>query len=268
LLLPHGYEGQGPEHSSARLERFLQLCAEGNLIVANPTTSAQYFHLLRQQATRLGSDRRPLVVMTPKSLLRHPAAASSLDQLAHGAFKPVLDDPLRASGDHVTRLVLCSGKIGVELDSSPRRNEADSVAVARLELLAPFPAEALARVLARYPRLEEILWVQEEPQNMGAWSYVEPRIRDLLLTKDRPLPVRYVGRPERASPAEGSHERHVAEQARIVQTALTESPVLVSTNGRGRSRAVSSNGTARNGADQKAAKAGGTTKSGRRTTES
>jgi 2-oxoglutarate dehydrogenase E1 component len=164
--------------------------------------------------------------------------------------------------------VLCSGKIGVDLDSSPRRNEADSVAVARLERLAPFPAEELARVLARYPKLEEIVWVQEEPRNMGAWSYVEPRIRDLLLAKDRPLPVSYVGRPERASPAEGSHERHVAEQARIVQTALTESPVLVSANGRGRGRNVSSNGAASNGAGQKAARSGGSTKSGRRTAES
>jgi 2-oxoglutarate dehydrogenase E1 component len=140
--------------------------------------------------------------------------------------------------------------------------------VARLERLAPFPAEELTRVLARYPKLEEIVWAQEEPRNMGAWGYIEPRIRDLLREKDRPLPVRYVGRPERASPAEGSHERHVAEQARIVQTALTESPVLVSANGRGRSRAASSNGAAGNGTNQKTAKASGSMKSGRRLAES
>jgi 2-oxoglutarate dehydrogenase E1 component len=256
LLLPHGYEGQGPEHSSARLERFLQLYAEGNLLVANPTTSAQYFHLLRRQAGSLAADRRPLVVMTPKSLLRNPLAASTLGQLAAGSFPPVLEDPRRAAApERVTRLVLCSGKIAVELESSPQRADAEDVAVARLELLAPFPAEALRRLLARYVNVEEIVWVQEEPRNMGAWTYVEPRLRELLATIERPMPVRYIGRPERASPAEGSPERHAAEHARIAYTAFAEAPALAPTaNGRG--RGTKTNGAARNGTRAKAARTG------------
>ena len=255
LLLPHGYEGQGPEHSSARLERFLQLYAEGSMLVANPTTSAQYFHLLRRQAKSLSSNRHPLVVMTPKSLLRHPMAASPLDQLASGWFQPVLDDPRRAERpEAVSRLVLCSGKIGVELDSSPLRDEAAAVAVARLELLAPFPVEALSALLDRYANLEEIVWTQEEPRNMGAWTFVEPRLRDLLQVKERPLPLIYAGRPERASPAEGSPERHALEQARIVHAALAEIPeAIVSANGR-RRREAKTNGVPRNGARTKAAR--------------
>jgi 2-oxoglutarate dehydrogenase E1 component len=258
LLLPHGYEGQGPEHSSARLERYLQLFAEGNMLVANPTTSAQYFHLLRWQAKALASDRSPLVVMTPKSLLRNPLAASTLDQLAEGSFQPVLDDPRRAdSRDQVARLVLCSGKVVVELESSPLRDDA-TVAVARVELLAPFPAEALRRVIEGYPHLEEIVWVQEEPRNMGAWSYMEPRLRDLLERLERPLPVLYVGRPERASPAVGSLDRHMAEQARIVEAALGGAPAVgVAANGDGRGRgqrASKSNGAGANGSRSKASR--------------
>jgi 2-oxoglutarate dehydrogenase E1 component len=245
LLLPHGYEGQGPEHSSARLERFLQLYAEGNLLVANPTTAAQYFHLLRRQAASLAAERRPLVVMTPKSLLRNPLAASTLDQLAGGSFRPVLDDTA-AAPEAITRLVLCSGKIVVELESNARRGEATHVGVARLELLAPFPAEALTAVLGRYPNLSEIVWVQEEPRNMGAWSYVEPRLRELLTALDRLLPIAYIGRPERASPAEGSPERHAAEHARIAQLAFADEPVAAGrANSRG--RAGRANGTPRNG---------------------
>jgi 2-oxoglutarate dehydrogenase E1 component len=221
LLLPHGYEGQGPEHSSGRLERFLQLSAEGNLRVANCTTAAQYFHLLRRQALLLATDRHPLVLMTPKSLLRNPLAASSLEQLATGTFQPVLDDPLRTEHPElVTRLVLCSGKIGVELDASEVRAGAESVAVARVEQLAPFQTTALRTLIEHYPNLDEIVWVQEEPKNMGAWSYMEPRLRDLLRQLERLLPVRYVGRPERASPAEGYADRHAAEQARIIAEAF------------------------------------------------
>jgi 2-oxoglutarate dehydrogenase E1 component len=255
LLLPHGYEGQGPEHSSARLERFLQLFAEGNLLVANPTTSAQYFHLLRRQAKSLASDRRPLVVMTPKSLLRNPAAASTIDQLATGSFRAVVDDARVASPDAVTRLILCSGKLAVELESSAEREHAADVAVVRLELLAPFPVDELSRVLARYPSLDEVVWAQEEPSNMGAWTYVAPRLRELLDTRERPLPLRYIGRPERASPAEGSLDRHGVEQARIVQTALTHAPVSAAENGRDRSRAATANGAARNGARAKPSRA-------------
>jgi 2-oxoglutarate dehydrogenase E1 component len=258
LLLPHGYEGQGPEHSSARLERFLQLFAEGNLLVANPTTSAQYFHLLRRQAKSLSFERRPLVVMTPKSLLRNPLAASTLEQLAESSFQPVLDDPRPAeTADSVTRLVFCSGKLGVELDSVPQREEATDVAVSRIEQLAPFPAEEITRVVARYPNLREIVWAQEEPRNMGAWTYIEPRLRELLQTpvngKERPLPVHYAGRPERASPAEGSLDRHGAEQARIIQSSLMDAPAVpVAANGRGRGERT--NGAARNGARTKAAR--------------
>jgi 2-oxoglutarate dehydrogenase E1 component len=258
LLLPHGYEGQGPEHSSARLERFLQLFAEGNMLVANPTTSAQYFHLLRRQAGSLAADRRPLVVMTPKSLLRNPMASSTLEQLATGSFQPVLDDPRRSeSGDGVTRLVLCSGKIAVELESSPLRDEADDVAVGRIELLAPFPSEALTRLLGHYPHLEEIVWVQEEPRNMGAWTYVEPRLRDLLSALERSRPIRYLGRPERASPAEGASDRHAAEHARIVRFALADAPAPV-TAGNGRRRGGKTNGAARNGTRAKAARTSAT----------
>jgi 2-oxoglutarate dehydrogenase E1 component len=245
LLLPHGYEGQGPEHSSARPERFLQLYAQGNMIVANPTSSAQYFHLLRRQARSLASDRRPLVVMTPKSLLRNPAAASTLDQLVSGTFQPVLDDPRHATEtEAVTRLVLCSGKIGVELDGSAHRQDAMDVAVARVEQLAPFPVDDVTRAMNRYPNLEEIVWAQEEPRNMGAWTYVEPRLREVLASIDRPLPIRYAGRPERASPAEGSPERHVAEQTRIIDAALMGEPASVAGNGRGRGngRAAKTNG--------------------------
>lgn len=256
LLLPHGYEGQGPEHSSGRLERFLQLFAAGNILVANPTTSAQYFHLLRLQAKSLSAERRPLVVMTPKSLLRHPMAASPLEHLAQGRFQPVLGDARRAEApEAVRRLVLCSGKLGVELDGNPLRDETPDTAVARVELLAPFPSDALTTVIDRYSRLEEIIWAQEEPRNMGAWTYIEPRLRELLNPRERPLPVRYVGRPERASPAEGSPERHAAEQARITQTALTRDLAPVAANGRRGGRETKTNGAARNGGRAKATRA-------------
>jgi 2-oxoglutarate decarboxylase len=216
LLLPHGYEGSGPEHSSARLERFLQQAAEGNVRVANCTTPAQYFHLLRRQA--LIEKRRPLVLMTPKSLLRHPAAASRLDQLASGAFQPVLDDPtLPGESDEVTRLVLCSGKVFYELVGHERRKEARHVAIGRVELLYPFAENELRGLIERYANLEAVVWAQEEPQNMGARALMSRRIEYLL-----PEGVRYeyVGRPLRASPSEGYPAAHLAEQARIVREAL------------------------------------------------
>jgi 2-oxoglutarate dehydrogenase E1 component len=242
MLLPHGYEGQGPEHSSARLERFLQLSAEDNLRVCNVTTSAQYFHLLRRQASLLGDDRHPLVLMTPKSLLRHPMAASPIADLATGTFQPVLDDALRAEGrDEVTRLVLCSGKVIVELEASDLRADSRNVAIARVEQLAPFQTTAIRTLLERYPNLTEVVWVQEEPRNMGAWSFMEPRLRDLLTQIERHLPVRYVGRPERASPAEGFADWHAAEQLRIVTEALSgaSSPEGAGANGHRKTRASS-----------------------------
>ena len=226
LLLPHGYEGGGPEHSSARLERYLQLCSGDNMRVANCTTAAQYFHLLRRQAAQLEAVPRPLVVMTPKSLLRHPRAASSLQDLTSGTFQPVLDDPRgteRRAG--VTRLVLCSGKIYVDLayGAGPQfvpRDEYVSgshVAIARVEELNPFPAREVASLLQSYPNLREVAWVQEEPRNMGAWTFLQPRLAELLSGRDCIL--RYIGRPEAASPAEGSASDHAAEQNRIVAEA-------------------------------------------------
>jgi 2-oxoglutarate dehydrogenase E1 component len=216
LLLPHGYEGQGPEHSSARLERFLQLCAEGNLRVANPTTPAQYFHLLRRQAKR--SRQRPLIVMTPKSLLRLPQAASRLDELAEGHFFPVLDDEVaRSYRDQVKRLVVCSGKVYYDLLAAAAGADRSRMALTRLEQLYSFPAEELKSMLAGYPNLTEVVWTQEEPRNMGAWNYVEPRLRAVLPPG---LPLRYVGRPDRASPAEGYPSAHALEQKRLVDEAL------------------------------------------------
>ena len=217
LLLPHGYEGQGPEHSSARLERFLQLAAEGNIRVANPTTPAQYFHLLRRQARR--SRQRPLVVMTPKSLLRHPQAASRLDELATGSWHPLLDDPWATDerAPAVTRMVLCTGKLYYELLAEAEKMGEQRPAIVRIEQLYSFPWQESRSVLARYPALRELVWVQEEPRNMGAWSYLEPKLRELL----PPAAVlHYAGRPERASPAEGYPAAHAAEQARIVAEAL------------------------------------------------
>ncbi len=217
LLLPHGYEGSGPEHSSARIERFIQLAAEGNMRLANPTTAAQYFHLLRRQA-RIAKPR-PLVVFTPKGLLRLPAASSKLADLTSGTFQFVLDDP-RAAGreEQITRLVLCSGKIYYDMDSHERREQADSVAISRVELLYPWPRDQIQTIISRYPNLREILWVQEEPKNMGAWSVMARRMPELV-----PEGVRfgYVGRPQRASPSEGYPAAHRSEQERIVLTALS-----------------------------------------------
>jgi len=231
LLLPHGYEGQGPEHSSARLERFLQLCAGRNLRVANCTTSAQYYHLLRRQAATLTSDPRPLVVMTPKSLLRHPQAGSSLDDLVDGRFEPVLDDhAARERADAVTRVVLCSGKVYVDVVAHEAYKDADSVAVVRVEELHPFPIDELQAILEGYPNLNDVIWLQEEPKNMGAWLYIAPRIRELLdsIQPDGDIPLSYAGRPERASPAEGSSDDHTEEQSRIVSAAISRQLSAVS----------------------------------------
>jgi 2-oxoglutarate dehydrogenase E1 component len=176
--------------------------AQDNIRVANCTTSAQYFHLLRRQAKLLPVDRRPLVIMTPKSLLRNPLASSPVSDLTSGTFRPVIDDAAAANRkESVTRLLLCSGKVIVDLESSAARTTADRVAVARVEQLAPFQNSALRQLIAGYPNLQEIVWVQEEPRNMGPWSYMEPRLRDLVGDQ---FSVRYVGRPERASPAVGS----------------------------------------------------------------
>ena len=214
LLLPHGYEGQGPEHSSARLERFLQLCAEDNLCVAYPSTPAQYFHILRRQARR--ARRRPLVLMQPKSLLRLGQAASRLSDIASGAFNRVIDDPGNdRKRQSVRRLAFCTGKVYYDLAA---KLPLEDVAVVRVEELYPWPHADIARVVAGYPNARDVAWVQEEPRNMGAWNYVAPRLRGSV---GNALVIRYVGRIARASPAEGHAQSHTEEQDRIVSEALT-----------------------------------------------
>jgi 2-oxoglutarate dehydrogenase E1 component len=218
MLLPHGYEGQGPEHSSARLERYLQLCAENNLQVCNPTTPAQYFHLLRRQ-TRPGMER-PLVVMTPKSLLRLPAATSTIADLANGGFQPLIGDAEIQDNAAVKRVVLCSGKVFYDLLEARKKSGEASVSIVRLEQFYPFPLTALKETLASYPDATQIVWAQEEPKNMGGWTFVEPRLENLLPGCSRAI---YVGRAPSASPATGSYAIHQQEQAKLVQIALTPS---------------------------------------------
>jgi 2-oxoglutarate dehydrogenase E1 component len=228
LLLPHGYEGQGPEHSSGRIERFLQLAAGGSLTIANCTTSAQYFHLLRRQAKRLLTDPRPLVVFSPKSLLRHPLAGCSIEDLIDGRFQPVLDDAGAAERrDSVSRVVMCSGKVYVDLVAAEgaKSSQAEGVAIVRLEQPHPFPAEQITEILRGYPGLRELMWVQEEPRNMGARAHMSPRMLQMLPSS---LEFGYIGRPERASPGEGYPAAHTMEQNRIIRTALDLSvPVSV-----------------------------------------
>jgi 2-oxoglutarate dehydrogenase E1 component len=217
LLLPHGYEGQGPEHSSARLERFLQLFAEENMVVAYPSTPAQYFHVLRRQAVR--RPRRPLVLMQPKSLLRLTAALSKLDDLAAGGFHRVIDDPVASQQrDAVQRIVFCTGKLYYDLAAAADRPA--NVALVRVEELAPWPRE-VGDLVDQYPNVDEIVWAQEEPKNMGAWTFVQPRLRASIGTVTT---MRYIGRPERSSPADGHKPVHDEEQARIVRDALVYSP--------------------------------------------
>ena len=214
LLLPHGYEGQGPDHSSGRMERFLSLVADNNMLVANPSTAAQYFHLLRRQAALLREDPRPLVVFTPKSLLRNPAAFSALRELAEGRWQPVLDDPAVGERGGVRRLVLCSGKVYYDAVADERRALAREMAIIRVEELYPFPAEELRALLASYPAVEEVIWLQEEPENMGAWTYIRPKLEELIGGR---WSLRYIGRPPASSPAEGSMAQHVANQRAIIE---------------------------------------------------
>jgi len=216
LLLPHGYEGNGPEHSSARLERFLQLAAQENIRIANATTAAQFFHLLRRQA--LDATARPLVVMTPKGLLRLRQATSTLDDLANGSFKPVLGDA-SVQPEDVRRLVLTTGKVYYDITGHEARESAQNVAVARIELLYPFPLEQVRDLVGAYPNLLEIVWAQEEPQNMGAWRSIRHRLEEAA-SSSRADRVTYIGRPWRASPSEGYPTLHQREQDRIVREAL------------------------------------------------
>jgi 2-oxoglutarate dehydrogenase E1 component len=217
LLLPHGHEGQGPEHSSARIERFLTLCAENNLRVACPSTPGSYFQLLRRQGRE--QVEKPLVVFTPKSLLRHPRCLSSLEELAMGRFEPVLDD-VAADPARVRRVVLVSGKLYYDLLKGREERRADQVALVRLEQLHPFPLAELGKLIGRYPVAAELAWAQEEPRNMGAWRFVRERFLDGELAAAGARGLRYVGRAPSASPAPGSHKTHVAEQDAIVREAL------------------------------------------------
>jgi len=212
LLLPHGYEGQGPEHSSARLERFLQSSAENNMCVAYPSTPAQYYHILRRQASL--AQRRPLVLMQPKSLLRLPEAASRLGDLTEAGFVTVIDDATVAERrDQVTRLVFCSGKIYYDLAAKRSAH----VALVRVEQLYPWPGDQVERIVDLYPEAKEVVWAQEEPKNMGAWTYVSPRLR---VSAGNAMVMRYIGRRERASPAEGYASAHKSEQERIVSEVM------------------------------------------------
>ena len=215
MLLPHGYEGQGPEHSSARLERYLQLCAENNMQVCYPTTPAQYFHLLRRQAKQ--EIIRPLIVMTPKSLLRLPAASSAVAELKTGGFQSVIDDATITDSSKVKRVVICSGKVYYDLDAAREGVDSRDVAVVRLEQFYPFPANKLVEIIASYPNATEIFWTQEEPQNMGGWTFVEPRLRSI---KPQNASLRYVGRAASASPATGSYAIHGLEQKKIIDESL------------------------------------------------
>ncbi len=214
LLLPHGYEGSGPEHSSGRLERFLQMASEGNMRVANVTTPAQYFHLIRRQARV--AKQRPLVLMTPKSLLRLPQATNRIAHLSEGRFYPVLAEP-RVPVEKVQRLALCTGKIYYDLVGHPNRKGNEGVAIGRVELLYPFPEGQVLELIETYPNLREVVWVQEEPRNMGARAHMFPRLMQILPER---LRFGYIGRPERASTGEGYPAAHVAEQSRIIRTAL------------------------------------------------
>lgn len=215
MLLPHGYEGQGPEHSSARLERYLQLCAEHNIQICVPTTPAQIFHLLRRQILR--PYRKPLIVMSPKSLLRHKLAISSLEDLSNGSFQTLIGEIDDVNPKKITRLVICSGKIFYDLLASRRGDKLGNVAVARVEQLYPFPLEQLIKQLKRYPNLSELVWCQEEPQNQGAWYQIRHRFLDIV---GKSVKLGYAGRPMSASPAVGLFSVHIEQQQGVVEAAM------------------------------------------------
>ncbi|MDA0746416.1 MAG: 2-oxoglutarate dehydrogenase E1 component [bacterium] len=215
MLLPHGFEGQGPEHSSARLERYLSLCAENNMQVCCATTPAQYFHLLRRQMHQ--NFRKPLVMMMPKSLLRHKDSTSEMADLTQRTFQPVIDDPAEPAPEGVRRIVFCTGKVFFDLKEGRETRKVDSVALVRIEQLNPFPFDEVGQVLQKYTAAEEIFWAQEEPQNMGAWDFTEPKIRKLLENKQS---VVYAGRPATASTATGIQKVHLEQQKAVVDRAL------------------------------------------------
>ena len=216
LLLPHGFEGQGPEHSSARIERFLQLAAEDNIQVAVPSTPAQYFHLLRRQVHR--DIRKPLIVFTPKSLLRLPAARSSEEELTAGHFAEILPDPAEPDPKSVRRVVLCSGKVFYDLAAKRDKDGIQGVAILRLEQLYPFPHDQILELFERYPEAKELRWVQEEPENMGAYGFIHAQLHSFRLPEG--VEFRHVGRDESASPATGSATVHEREQQKLLDQAF------------------------------------------------
>jgi 2-oxoglutarate dehydrogenase E1 component len=219
LLLPHGNEGMGPDHSSARIERFLGLAAETNVRIAYPSTASQYFHLLRRQALLLKTDPLPLVIFTHKGLLRHPLVSSPAKLFTEGGWQAVIDDSgLPGKRKDVRNLVLCSGRIYVDLVTSDLRKENGDDAIARVEQLYPFPKQELEKVIASYSALERVIWVQEEPLNMGAWNTLRPRLRELIA--DSSLSLHYVGRPESSSPAEGSTTLYRINQQELIDQAF------------------------------------------------
>jgi 2-oxoglutarate dehydrogenase E1 component len=218
MFLPHGYEGQGPEHSSARLERFLQLSAQQNMQICVPTTPAQVFHMLRRQMLRLY--RKPLITLTPKSLLRHRLATSTLEDLSQGAFQWVIPEIDAIATERVRRVVFCTGKVFYDLLQQRRNQGIDDVAIARIEQLYPFPHEQVQHLTRHYPNASEIIWCQEEPQNQGAWYGLQPYLNDCLMANQT---LHYVGRNASASPATGYAELHAQQQQRLVQQALTSS---------------------------------------------
>ena len=216
LLLPHGFEGMGPEHSSARLERFLGLCAEDNMQIVNCTTPAQIFHVLRRQVIRPW--RKPLVVMTPKSLLRHRRAVSTMDELAEGEFQRVIGEvDERIDPKKVRKVILCSGKVYYDLLDAREKREIDDVALLRVEQLYPYRPEELQAAVGRFPKKAELVWVQEEPWNMGAWFFLRARFPDIFGKRD----IQCVSRPESASPATGSGAAHKLEQSRLMDEAFS-----------------------------------------------
>ncbi len=215
MLLPHGYEGQGPEHSSARLERYLQLCAEQNMQVCVPSTPAQVYHMLRRQALR--GMRRPLIVMSPKSLLRHPLAVSSLDELANGKFQTVIGEADALDPKGIKRVVLCSGKVYYDLLEQRRKNEQTDVAIVRIEQLYPFPHQDVQSALEQYAHIHDFVWCQEEPLNQGAWYCSQHNFREVIPFG---ASLRYAGRPASASPAVGYTSVHQQQQQELVNDAL------------------------------------------------
>jgi len=238
FLLPHAHEGQGPDHASARPERFLQLAADINMRVANCTTPAQFFHLLRRQAALLTKDPLPLIVLTPKSLLRHPFVVSTPAELAEGRWQPVIDDPgvsganaanpeAKSRAKDIRRMILCSGKVAVDLLVSDKRKANPQTAICRVEQLYPFPVSEIAELLESYPKLEQVTWVQEEPENMGAWDFVRPQLSEL--PGRRPLSV--LARPRSSSPAEGSSAMHAKNQERLIAQAFELGTAKVKTHG-------------------------------------